>query len=329
MKINKRYLIHLLFGSAFLCGCSNLDTIETSDKIMDMGLPQQGISIVLLPSSLDEDFKDITQEAHKEQIVCCKANQIQKKIFEKIFGIDFKSPMYAIISNDTILDIVMYRQEQKLKRILLGGKSSVIYFRIADTIITKDKVNDIFRKRLLWEKVCQKEIVLPKEATIQASSQFYDKYLTSLLLQSLKQIENAHTLIEDLWMNFTPQEAHLYKEELVDIMDRRKNLPFIDQNDIIFDYKHYNFGEIPFKNKLSCSFPFKNTSGHKMIISNIAVTCGCMAVSWNKGVINPGCTDSIIVSMKINQPGFVAKNIFLYFNSKEAIKLEVSANILK
>lgn len=294
-----------------------------------MGLQQQGKSIILLPSSSNEEFEDIIQEAHKEQIACYKANQIQKEIFEKILGTNIKSPMYVIISSDTILDIAIYMQNRKPKHILTENKNTTNFFKIEDVIMLKDEVNDTYKKRILWEKVCRKEGVSSERFTVNTISSFYNKYLTSNLLQSANQTDKVHNLLEELWTNFTPEEVHLYKEELFDIMERRKKLASIDPNDIKFNYKQYDFGEIPFKNRLNCSFLYKNMSEYKMIITDISTTCGCIATTWNKGVINPGCTDSIIVTMNINQLGFVTKDILLHFNGKEPIKLKVSANIIE
>lgn len=329
MKINNIHFGYLLLCFIFLCRCSNFDTNQISDGIIGIGLQQQKRSIVLLPSSLDEDFDELIQEANKEQIACYKANQNQKNLFEKILGTNITSPMYVIISGDTILNVAVYMQGHVSRLIISENRNVVNYFEVGDTIVMRSIVNDTFKKRLLWEKLCQKEIVLPKNYTARASSSFYNKYLTSRLLQATNQMDEASNLLEDLWINFTSKEAYLYKEELIDIMECRKKLPLIEQNDIKFDYKRYDFGEIAFDDELNCSFPFKNMSEHKLAIFNISVSCGCMAASCSKGVINPGCTDSIVVTIKKNQPGFVTKDILLYFNCKKPIKLKVSANIVR
>lgn len=99
---------------------------------------------------------------------------------------------------------------------------------------------------------------------------------------------------------------------------------------IIFKEKSIDFGDITQGDKVSHTFTFTNSGATPLIISNVAVTCGCTATSWPKEPIAPGKASEITVSF--NSAGKMGKQnsvVRIYSNASEPIeKVSLISNVL-
>jgi len=99
---------------------------------------------------------------------------------------------------------------------------------------------------------------------------------------------------------------------------------------IIFKEKSINFGDITQGDKVSHTFTFTNSGNSPLIISNVAVTCGCTATNWPKEPIAPGKTSEISVSFNsAGKMGAQNSVIRIYSNASEPIeKVSLISNVL-
>ncbi|MFT4855284.1 MAG: hypothetical protein ACI9UV_001458 [Algoriphagus sp.] len=99
---------------------------------------------------------------------------------------------------------------------------------------------------------------------------------------------------------------------------------------IIFKEKAINFGDITQGDKVSHTFTFTNSGNSPLIISNVAVTCGCTATNWPKEPIAPGKTSEISVSFNsAGKMGAQNSVIRIYSNASEPIeKVSLISNVL-
>jgi hypothetical protein len=99
---------------------------------------------------------------------------------------------------------------------------------------------------------------------------------------------------------------------------------------IIFKEKSINFGDITQGDKVSHIFSFTNSGNAPLIISNVAVTCGCTATNWPKEPIAPGKTSEISVSFNsAGKMGAQNSVIRIYSNASEPIeKVSLISNVL-
>ena len=99
---------------------------------------------------------------------------------------------------------------------------------------------------------------------------------------------------------------------------------------ITFKEKSIDFGDITQGDKVSHTFELTNTGTAPLVISNVAVTCGCTATSWPKEPIAPGKTSEIKVSF--NSAGKMGKQnsvVRVYSNASEPIeKVSLISNVL-
>lgn len=99
---------------------------------------------------------------------------------------------------------------------------------------------------------------------------------------------------------------------------------------ITFKEKSIDFGDITQGDKVSHTFEFTNSGNTPLIISNVAVTCGCTATKWPKEPIAPGKTSEISVSF--NSAGKMGKQnsvVRIYSNAAEPIeKVSLISNVL-
>ena len=317
-----------------LCSCGDrspfLKVDDSLKNIVDLGIQQQKYSLILVSEPLlDDSFYTQISQIDKDSFICYKANSSQKKIFEKILGIDIKLPTCITILADSILNITVYLQGKTLQiSNVADANEASMFFHVGDKKMLSKDINDTFRKRYLFEKIDRKESVDIFEITYPILTSFYNKYLTACLLQYMKKYDEANVILNDLWKGFTLMEEVLYKEELIDIMVRRSILPSINADDIEFESKHYDFGKVHSNSKLTHSFIFRNKSNYKMMVSDVKTSCGCTQVLWNKDVISSGQIDSIVVTLRTNQRGFIMKDISVGSNCDATIKLKISATVI-
>lgn len=99
---------------------------------------------------------------------------------------------------------------------------------------------------------------------------------------------------------------------------------------ITFKEKSIDFGDITQGDKVSHTFQFTNTGKAPLIISNVAVTCGCTATNWPKEPVAPGKTSEISVSFNsAGKMGAQNSVIRVYSNASEPIeKISLISNVL-
>ncbi|MFC5624060.1 DUF1573 domain-containing protein [Algoriphagus winogradskyi] len=99
---------------------------------------------------------------------------------------------------------------------------------------------------------------------------------------------------------------------------------------ITFKEKSIDFGDITQGDKVEHTFELTNSGTTPLIISNVAVTCGCTATSWPKEPIAPGKSSEIKVSF--NSAGKMGKQnsvVRIYSNASEPIeKVSLISNVL-
>lgn len=99
---------------------------------------------------------------------------------------------------------------------------------------------------------------------------------------------------------------------------------------IDFKEKSIDFGDINQGDKVEHTFVFTNNGDTPLVISNVAVTCGCTAPNWPKQPIAPGATGELKVVF--NSAGKMGKQnsvVRIYSNASEPIeKVSLISNVL-
>lgn len=94
--------------------------------------------------------------------------------------------------------------------------------------------------------------------------------------------------------------------------------------------KSIDFGDLTQGDKVEHTFVFQNTGTTPLIISNVAVTCGCTATQWPKEPIAPGKSSELKISF--NSTGKMGKQnsvVRIYSNASEPIeKVSLISNVL-
>ncbi|EKB47675.1 DUF1573 domain-containing protein [Cecembia lonarensis] len=97
-----------------------------------------------------------------------------------------------------------------------------------------------------------------------------------------------------------------------------------------FKEKSIDFGDITQGDKVEHTFIFTNNGDTPLVISNVAVTCGCTAPNWPKQPIAPGATGELKVVF--NSAGKMGKQnsvVRIYSNASEPIeKVSLISNVL-
>ncbi|MCH7400893.1 DUF1573 domain-containing protein [Belliella kenyensis] len=100
--------------------------------------------------------------------------------------------------------------------------------------------------------------------------------------------------------------------------------------EIIFKEKSIDFGDITQGDKVEHTFVFENTGDSPLVISNVAVTCGCTAPNWPKTPIAPG--EKGEMKVVFNSAGKMGKQnsvVRVYSNAAEPIeKVSLISNVL-
>lgn len=92
----------------------------------------------------------------------------------------------------------------------------------------------------------------------------------------------------------------------------------------------HDLGDLKVKETYYHEFKFANVSGAPIHIDNIRPSCGCTLPNWSRDWIQPDSTATIKVEFRPNNPGYVRKQIKVYFNSqRQAEKLYLEAYVEK
>jgi hypothetical protein len=99
---------------------------------------------------------------------------------------------------------------------------------------------------------------------------------------------------------------------------------------ISFKEKSIDFGDIMQGDKVEHVFVFEKTGDTPLVISNVAVTCGCTAPSWPRQPVAPG--SSAELKVVFNSAGKMGKQnsvVRVYSNASEPIeKVSLISNVL-
>lgn len=91
------------------------------------------------------------------------------------------------------------------------------------------------------------------------------------------------------------------------------------------DSRKMDMGSFPWREERKAVFVLHNTGEHPLAVHDVATSCGCTTVSYDKRPVWPGETLSMEVTYKATQPGFFNKTISVYCNAKPSLlKLHVS-----
>ncbi|PSL07831.1 DUF1573 domain-containing protein [Cecembia rubra] len=99
---------------------------------------------------------------------------------------------------------------------------------------------------------------------------------------------------------------------------------------IDFKEKSIDFGNITQGDRVEHTFVFTNTGDAPLVISNVAVTCGCTAPNWPKQPIAPGATGELkVVFNSAGKMGQQNSVVRIYSNASEPIeKVSLISNVL-
>ena len=97
-----------------------------------------------------------------------------------------------------------------------------------------------------------------------------------------------------------------------------------------FKEKSIDFGNIKQGDKVEHTFVFQNTGDTPLVISNVAVTCGCTAPNWPKEPIAPGKSGELkVVFNSAGKMGAQNSVVRIYSNASEPIeKVTLISNVL-
>ena len=124
-----------------------------------------------------------------------------------------------------------------------------------------------------------------------------------------------------------PQIWELYKEHITGEKVNKENT---NTTAIEVDQTKYDFGNILIGESSYATFHLKNTGNRPLFVLNVATSCGCTSVDWDKKPIGPGKTSEIKVEMKPDEVGHFNKTITIRCNIEESIvKLMVHGTAIK
>jgi hypothetical protein len=98
---------------------------------------------------------------------------------------------------------------------------------------------------------------------------------------------------------------------------------------ISFKEKSIDFGDITQGDRVEHVFIFENTGDTPLVISNVAVTCGCTAPNWPKQPIAPGAKGELkVVFNSAGKMGAQNSVVRVYSNASEPIeKVSLISNV--
>lgn len=100
-------------------------------------------------------------------------------------------------------------------------------------------------------------------------------------------------------------------------------------SEIKFEKTVHDYGKVPYGGDTKTRFLFKNTSKNPLILTNVRSSCGCTTPFWPNYPIEPGKTDSIVVSYNNTRVGMIQKTITVQSNAKNGtIELSIVGELL-
>ncbi len=102
------------------------------------------------------------------------------------------------------------------------------------------------------------------------------------------------------------------------------------KSEITFTEASHDFGDITQGDVVEYTFKFKNSGTTPLVLTNVAVTCGCTAPTWPREAILPGEEGEILI--KFNSTGKMGvqnKVITVYSNAvNNPERIKIITNVL-
>ncbi|HEX9649250.1 MAG TPA: DUF1573 domain-containing protein [Cyclobacteriaceae bacterium] len=99
---------------------------------------------------------------------------------------------------------------------------------------------------------------------------------------------------------------------------------------IAFEIESHDFGDIEQGDIVEWTFKFENKGDEPLILSNVAVTCGCTATSWPREPVGVGEKGELTVKFNsVGKSGAQNKVITIYSNARIPIsRVSIVTNVL-
>ena len=103
------------------------------------------------------------------------------------------------------------------------------------------------------------------------------------------------------------------------------------QAKITFEVSTHDFGDIHQGDQVQHVFKFTNNGDAPLVLTNVAVTCGCTAPTWPREAILPGESGEILIKFNsAGKMGMQNKVITIYSNaSNNPERIKIVTNVLK
>ncbi len=99
--------------------------------------------------------------------------------------------------------------------------------------------------------------------------------------------------------------------------------------DIWFEEKLHDYGEIEQDSDGTWSFAFKNLGEAAFVINRVRSTCGCTVVDWPKEPFEPGSTGEITVKYNTATTGTFLKSVIVYTTAANSpVKLQIKGKVV-
>jgi hypothetical protein len=99
--------------------------------------------------------------------------------------------------------------------------------------------------------------------------------------------------------------------------------------DIWFEEKLHDYGEIEQDSDGTWSFAFKNLGKAAFVINRVRSTCGCTVVDWPKEPFEIGATGEITVKYNTATTGTFLKSVTVYSTAANSpVKLQIKGKVV-
>jgi hypothetical protein len=99
--------------------------------------------------------------------------------------------------------------------------------------------------------------------------------------------------------------------------------------EIWFEEKIHDYGEIEQDSDGTWSFAFKNLGEAAFVINRVRSTCGCTVVDWPKEPFEPGTTGEITVKYNTATTGTFMKSVIVYSTAANSpVKLQIRGKVV-
>jgi hypothetical protein len=98
--------------------------------------------------------------------------------------------------------------------------------------------------------------------------------------------------------------------------------------EIEFDKISFDYGTLEIGDVKICVFTYTNVGNKPLILFDVAVSCDCTEVEWQKEPVMPGRTGTIKAVYTAKTIGIIAKQITVQSNAQtDRIKLQLKGNV--